>query len=53
MPLHEDDSDESRDRNVEQLIKDGYERDQAVAIAYSVQRKHREHKIQSSLSEKS
>lgn len=39
MPLKRDASDESRSHNIEQLIKDGYKPKQAVAIAFSIQRK--------------
>lgn len=39
MPLKRDASDESRSANIKQLIKDGYSRKQAAAIAYNIQRK--------------
>ena len=39
MPLKRDASDASRSANIEQLMKDGYKQKQAIAIAYSVQRK--------------
>lgn len=39
MPLKRDASEESMNSNIEQLIKDGYKPKQAVAIAYSIQRK--------------
>lgn len=46
MPLNEGKSDKSRSKNIEKLINEGYEKKQAVAIAYNVQRKeeHSKHK---------
>ena len=39
MPLEKGSGAKVRSHNVKQLIRDGYPRKQAVAIAYSVQRK--------------
>lgn len=37
MPLKHNSSDEAFEFNVARLIKDGYSREQALAIAYSIQ----------------
>lgn len=39
MPLIHDDTDDSRNKNIEQLVKDGYGQKQAAAIAYAIQKK--------------
>lgn len=39
MPLKQGKSKEVRSRNIAELIRSGYDTKQAVAIAYSVQRK--------------
>ena len=41
MPLTHGSSDEDRSKNIGQLIRDGYDKDQAAAIAYNIQRESR------------
>lgn len=41
MPLTQGYSDETRQQNIEKLIGEGYSPEQAVAIAYDVQRKNK------------
>ena len=41
MPLQKGSSKKTLSENIAKLIKEGYPRDQAVAIAYSEQKKHK------------
>jgi hypothetical protein len=41
MPLIEDGSDEARSKNIAELRRSGYPGNQAAAIAYANQRKHK------------
>jgi len=50
MPLLRGYSNKTRQRNIERLIDEGYAPKQAVAIAYSVQRRARRHRRQNPIS---
>jgi len=41
MPLIKSGTDEAREKNIETLIKEGKDPDQAAAIAYDIQRRHK------------
>lgn len=44
MPLIESGSDEARSENIREMMHSGHPQDQAIAAAYSMQRKHKKRK---------
>jgi hypothetical protein len=44
MPLQKGSSQSAFDKNFKQLLKDGYDKKQALAIAYDIQRKAKKKK---------
>lgn len=44
MPLEKGKSDATRSRNIEEMVRSGYPREQAAAAAYSNQRKSKRRK---------